>query len=162
MPSVLFVCTGNLFRSPIAEACFRRYLQRSGAPKEWVTGSAGTWTRTGVAPDPRTVLEAQRLGLDIRAHRSRLINAELLSRYDLVLVMEAGQKEALQVEFPHLHDRVFLLSEVVDGISYDIPDPAEAGHTGTEENIPRELVGMIGRGYNKICMLAVKISRSGN
>jgi protein-tyrosine phosphatase len=157
MPSVLFVCTGNLFRSPIAAACFRRSLKEQGAPNGWVTGSAGTWTRTGVAPDPKTVLEAQRLDLDIRAHRSRLINAELLSHYDLMLVMEAGQKEALQVEFPVYREKIYLLSEVVDGIPYDIQDPFSENFD-KDVDVAMELAEMIRRGFSKICLLAIKLS----
>jgi protein-tyrosine phosphatase len=157
MPSVLFVCKGNLYRSPVAEACFRKSLSLDKTKSEWTVGSAGTWTNSGVAPDPKFVREVQRLGLDISSHCSRLIDAELLSHYGLVLAMEAGQKEALQVEFPAYQDRIFLLSEVVDGIAYDVSNP-EGDDSASDADIIEELVELIERGYQKICELAISFS----
>ena len=68
---------------------------------------------------------ARQLGLDIADHRTRAVNARALARQDLILVMEQGHKEALRSEFPALRRKVYLLSEVVDRLTYDIPDPAD-------------------------------------
>lgn len=98
-------------------------LDQYGNPQDWSVGSAGTWTKPGLPADARALQDASVWGLDIKAHRSWQVNADLLSRNNLVLVMEAGQKEALQVEFPKDKEKIFLLSEVADGVPYDFPEP---------------------------------------
>ncbi len=78
----------------------------------------------------------------------------MLSQSNLVLVMEAGQKEALQVEFPKESGKVYLLSEVAEGVPYDIPDPSDPD-IATHKEIAKELYELIKRGYKNICNLAV-------
>ena len=123
MPSVLFVCTANLYRSPLAAAFLRAELKRAADGKEWLIDSAGTWTKTGTLIHVQTIEDAGHFGLDVRGHRSRQVTMELLSRQDLILVMEAGHKEALDIEFPDQAGKIYLLADVVDGLTYDIPDP---------------------------------------
>jgi protein-tyrosine phosphatase len=119
-------------------------------------GSAGTWAQPGLPPDGRALQDARGRKLDIKAHRSRQVNAVLLSKSNLVLVMEAGQKEALQVEFPKEREKIYLLSEVTEGISYDIPDPF-GPDSGTHQEIAKELYELIKRGFENICKLALDI-----
>jgi protein-tyrosine-phosphatase len=153
MPSVLFVCTANLYRSPLAAAFLRDALKDAPDGREWVIDSAGTWTKSGTPIHSQTIEDARRFGLDVRTHRSRQVNAELLSRHDLILVMETGHKEALEIEFPDQAKKIHLLSEVVDGRTYDIPDPfsLEGKH---DRDIANELYRIITRGYKKIFALA--------
>ena len=157
MPSVLFVCTANLYRSPLAAAFLREELKDAPGGIEWVIDSAGTWTKTGVLIHSQTIEDAHRFGLDVRTHRSKQVTAELLSRYDLVLVMETGHKEALWIEFPDQSKKIHMLSEVVDGLIYDIPDPfkREGEH---DLEVANELHKVIKRGYKKIFALAEKNS----
>ncbi len=123
MPSVLFVCTANQIRSPFAAALFRDKLAERGMDlRAWRVESAGTWTEPGFPAMPAAVDMARRWGLDLSQHRSRMVSWGLLRRFDLVLVMEQGQKEALQVEFPQIAERVALLSEMC-GPPFDIRDP---------------------------------------
>ena len=153
MPSILFVCLANRYRSPLAAAFFNQCLEQTTNLPDWCVGSAGTWTKPGLPPDGRALQDARDWGLDIKAHRSRQVNAVLLSQSNLVLVMEAGQKEALQVEFPKEREKIYLLSEVADGIPFDIPDPndPETSH----EEIANELCELIKRGFKNICQLAI-------
>jgi len=153
MASVLFVCTANLYRSPLAAAFLRDALKDVPDGKAWVIDSAGTWTKSGRPIHSQTIEDARRFGLDVRTHRSRQVNAELLSRHDLILVMETGHKEALEIEFPDQANKIHLLSEVVDGRTYDIPDPfsLEWKH---DRDIANELHRIITRGYKKIFALA--------
>jgi protein-tyrosine phosphatase len=154
MPSILFVCFANRYRSPLAAAFFCRFLTQVADRGNWSVGSAGTWAEPGLPPDARALQDARAKGLNIKSHRSRQVNAVLLSQSNLILVMEAGQKEALQVEFPKQRDRVFLLSEIVDGVPYDILDPF--GPDGvTHQEIANELYELIKRGFEKICKLAL-------
>jgi protein-tyrosine-phosphatase len=153
MPSVLFVCTANLYRSPLAAAFLRNELKDAPGGIEWVIDSAGTWTKSGVPIHFETIEDAHRFGLEVRTHTSKQVTAELLSRYDLILVMETGHKEALLIEFPDQSKKIHLLSEVVDGLTYDIPDPfsIEGKH---DRDVANELHKVITRGYKKIFALA--------
>jgi protein-tyrosine phosphatase len=154
MPSILFVCLANRYRSPLAAAFFRQCLGKSSDRGSWSVGSAGTWAQPGLPPDARALKDARDKGLNIKAHRSRQVNAILLSQSNLVLVMEAGQIEALQVEFPKEREKIFLLSEVADGIPFDFPDPF-GPDSGTHQEIANELYELIKRGFDKICKLAL-------
>ena len=153
MPSVLFVCTGNRYRSPLAAAIFKKCLGEVKDRNEWIVGSAGTWTKSGLPPDSRAIRDAKRLGLDLKPHHSRQVDASLLAQSNLVLVMEAGQKEALQIEFPAEREKIHLLSEVVDGTAYDILDTFGLGEDAGQDDV-QELSGMIISGFKSICALA--------
>ncbi len=96
---------------------------------------------------------ARRLGLDIEDHKSRIINAELVQNADLILVMEQGQKEALQAEFPENAHKVHLMSEAATGVSYDIPDPGLSSNAG---EIHVEINELIHAGFARICAMAGK------
>ncbi len=147
MPMILFVCTANRYRSPIAEACFRRELGMRSIRGDWKVRSAGTWTEAGMPAASGAVSAARRMGLDITGHVSSMITGELMQQADLVLVMEQGQKEALRSEFPRSAQKVQLLSEVTTGTIYDIPDPAAA--PGADE-VPEEINELIHGGFERI------------
>jgi len=155
MKSVLFVCTANRYRSPFAAALFKKWLEEDKKAGEWQVGSAGTWTREGMPVVPEAFQKAQEFGLDLRQHSSVEVSRELLSRYRLVVVMEVGHKEALHTEFSDMSERIFLLSEIVDNIVYDIPDPVQA--MDDAEEIMNELYAVIQRGYAAIRDLAEKM-----
>lgn len=153
MPSVLFVCTANRYRSPIAAAAFTARLKEKDEANQWLVGSAGTWTKPGLPPLPVAIQMARKYGLDIEKNTSRPISEALLSQYDLILVMEKGQKEALGTEFPGFSKRIYLLSEIADGRVYDIPDPAHFENEADE--VIRDMLGLIRAGYEKIARQAL-------
>src|SRR5262245_44079969 len=125
MPSILFVCTANQFRSPLAVACLSKTMTRDENSANWIIESAGTWTKAGLTAPTITLRVAEQLGLpSLDQHRTPQLDQNLLKRSDLILVMEANHKEALISEFPTFSEHIYLLPELVDGISYDIPDPA--------------------------------------
>lgn len=122
--SVLFVCTHNMLRSPLAEALFQKVLQDSDPDwKDWKVGSAGTWVEKNdrAIPAYRSVLA--RRGIAYVPHTPKMITPAIVREYRLILTMEKGHKEALQVENPGQAAKIFLLSEMV-GLSVSIPDPA--------------------------------------
>lgn len=93
-------------------------------PGKWVVESAGTWAKAGISPQPYMVDIATRLGLEgLDQHRSQQITRKMIDQFDLIMVMEAGHKEALRSEFQRAQKRIYLLSEVTDGLAYDIADP---------------------------------------
>src|SRR5512139_172481 len=100
MPSVLFVCTANQFRSPLAAACFQRELDRASQASGWHVDSAGTWVVSGVPLSPAVLRTLRLLGVDLSAHRPQTVTADLLREQDLVLVMESGHRESLLIDFP--------------------------------------------------------------
>jgi protein-tyrosine phosphatase len=153
MPAILFVCTGNRFRSPIAAAAFCRMLEKAGCAEQWTVGSAGTWGTADLPPLPSAVEAARELGFDISGSRSRLVSGEELGKYDLVVVMENGHKEAILHEFPQVGQRVYLLAEIATGISYDIPDPMKLEGDESGE-IPNEIYHLIQKAFEQIRQLA--------
>jgi protein-tyrosine-phosphatase len=158
MPSVLFVCTANRFRSPIAAAWFARRAQKEGDAQSWSVGSAGTWAEPDLPVIPSAKWMADHLGIDLEAHKSRRINLELLAQYGLILVMEHSHQEALLVEFPEIKDRLFLLAKVAAGVAYDVPDPFVL-QDETFLDIARELSDLIDNGFDEICLLARQVQR---
>ncbi len=153
MRSVLFVCTANICRSPMAAALLRARLQKERPDwKEWRVDSAGTWALEGdmAARNSRQVMTER--GLDITDHRARTVTEAMLREYDLILTMEPGQKEALQIEFPSVAERVFLLSEMGGGASA-VDDPYGGpieGYKKAAETIDQ----MLERGMPRIIELA--------
>jgi protein-tyrosine phosphatase len=151
MPQIMFVCTANRYRSVVAAACFRDELTRRNMENEWSISSAGTWAMNGLPAMADAIILARELGLDIQEHRSQVITAEMLHLADVVLVMESGQKEALQVEFPDERKKIFLLSEASKGISFDIPDPVSGPAIGIQ--VVPEICDLIRTGFDQICSL---------
>jgi len=152
MASILFVCTGNMYRSPIAAETFRGILLRDKNRKGWKVESAGTWTTEG-KPAPNDAIEiAGSFGINLNAHQTRMVNKQIMEENDLIIVMEEGHKEALQVEFPTAHNKIYLLTYAVQGVDYDIADPASS--RGETRAILQEVTNMVGAGYEKICSLA--------
>ena len=159
MPSVLFVCTANQFRSPLAAACFINSLNQANAIEGWKVESAGTWTITGLPASSLAIQIANRLGLPgLNAHKTRPVDQKLLDQFDLILVMELGHLEAVASEFPSVRGRLNLLSNVVNGIPYSIPDPA--GQDGNPEEVASELQMMIQSGSRQIMELAQSLHKT--
>lgn len=151
MPSVLFVCTANICRSPMAEALFRRIVNEAFPKEKWRIESAGTWAINSQPASENARLVMHQKGLEIGHHRSRRITKDILSDFDLILTMAKGHKEALILEFPLFARRVFMLSEMV-GQDYDIEDPigrSEAEYAITSD----KMEALLTQGLNRICQL---------
>jgi protein-tyrosine phosphatase len=156
MVSVLFICTGNQYRSPIAAEAFRGQLIRDKRAAQWQVSSAGTWTSSGCRM-PRAAVElAGAFGMNIDGHVTRMLDAKMLEDADFVFVMEQGHKESIQVEFPFAKKKLHLLSQVVDKLSYDIPDPAGSTY-GEAREIIHDLVMIVRAGYGNIYRIAESI-----
>jgi protein-tyrosine phosphatase len=147
-PLILFVCTGNQIRSPLSAAIFRRDLTEAGVKNSCRVETAGTWALDGLS-DPLARETALRLGLNIENHRSKMINRNLLMEACLVIVMEQGQKEALEVEYPQVRGKVRLLSRLAGEPAYDIPDPSGQELT-VYLQIAEELQRLIQSAFDKI------------
>jgi len=165
MPSVLFVCTANRYRSPLAAAILKKIVDENGNGRgdswvihntdAWRIDSAGTWAANGEPALPVVSAAAGGLGIDLSDHRSKRLDGTLLAQQDLILVMQASHREALQVEFPELNDRIYLLSFVLEHGSYDIVD--SMGSENEVADVVQEMHTLIQHGYRYICVLATAL-----
>ncbi|HEX2166792.1 MAG TPA: low molecular weight protein-tyrosine-phosphatase [Longimicrobiales bacterium] len=131
---VLFVCLGNICRSPLAEGVFRDVVTDAGLAERFDIDSAGTSDyHIGDSPDPRTMSEAKRRGL-VLEHAARQLGTEDLERFDYVIAMDAsnlGRIRRLAASVPR-HAELHLLREF-DPESRDdleVPDPYFGGPDG--------------------------------
>jgi protein-tyrosine phosphatase len=150
MKSVLFVCSANICRSPMAMGLFQAHVAES--VESWRVESAGVWALVDYAAATNTRAVLARRGVDLSAHRARQITVQMIEQFYLVLVMERNHKEALQAAFPQLAGRIYLLTEMV-GRSTDILDPM-GGEVDEFENTAREIEDLIQRGFKRIQRLA--------
>ena len=114
-PRVLFVCLGNICRSPLAEAAFRDAAARAGLEAEADSAGVGAW-HVGAPPDPRAQAVARRRGLDVSALRGRQATARDFERFDLILAMDHDNLRALRALRPEgARARLALLLDMVEG-----------------------------------------------
>ncbi len=132
----------------MAEALFKRTVEDRLAGQDWRVESAGTWAEEGLPASKNSIVAMLDRGIDITAHRSKRVRAELLQSFDVILTMEANHKEALQVEFSNLSDRIHMLSELV-GKAQDIVDPLGMPLAAYEETA-QEIERLLDKGFKKI------------
>jgi protein-tyrosine phosphatase len=133
---VLFVCLGNICRSPTAEAVLRALVVGAAPELELEIDSAGTaGYHIGEPPDPRTRAAAARRGYDLTALRARIVEPEDFERFDLILAMDRENLTVLRRRAPAAaHSRLRLFLEFApDTRLEDVPDPYYGGPNGFEE-----------------------------
>ncbi|HID56987.1 TPA: threonylcarbamoyl-AMP synthase [Candidatus Poribacteria bacterium] len=121
--TVLFVCTGNICRSAMAEWLLREKLRRRGLEDKIRVFSAGTFALFGNEPSENAKEVMREIGINILEHRSRQLSRWLLRRVDLVLVMARHHRSSVKRLLPQLEGRVFLLSEFAEEGNGDVDDP---------------------------------------
>jgi protein-tyrosine phosphatase len=133
---ILFVCTGNICRSPTAEGVARRLAEKLGLAEAFEFDSAGTHGyHVGDTPDPRTVTAARRRGYDLAHLRARRVTDYDFIRFDHVIAMGRDHMEWLLRACPPLyHDKLALLLEFSERFEQDdVPDPYYGGENGFEQ-----------------------------
>lgn len=109
---IVFVCSGNMGRSPIAEALFNKI-----APDNFIATSAGTNTRNGRSAGPDTVKIMKEYGINLANHKTRKLDEKLLKESHYVICMEKDHLNFLSKNFPMYKDKYLTLREK------DIVDP---------------------------------------
>jgi protein-tyrosine phosphatase len=137
---VLFVCTGNICRSPTAEGVFRAKARTRGVATHLRIDSAGTHDyHVGEAPDARAVRHAERRGYDLSALRARQVSARDFHEFDHVLAMDRGHLHILRALEPAgARARVALFHDhSLIWRGEDVPDPYYGGAAGFDEVLDR-------------------------
>lgn len=138
MSKILFVCLGNICRSPTAEGVFRRLVAEAGMDVHIEIDSAGTaaW-HIGKSPDQRALAAAARRGYDLSGLRGRQVRAADFAHYDYVLAMDRENLADLESRCPHPHRhklRLFL-SFSARWRDAEVPDPYYGGDEGFDRVI---------------------------
>lgn len=133
--SVLFVCMGNICRSPTAEGVFRALARRDAPDLSLLIDSAGTHGyHVGEPPDPRAVAAARRRGIDLSTLRARQITAKDFTRFDRIVVMDEANFAAVRAIRPCASaTRVELFLDYFPAAgAREVPDPYTGDLTAFE------------------------------
>src|ERR1044071_8509682 len=123
MKTILFVCTGNICRSPMAEGIFRQAAQGRG---NYRVISAGLGAMEGQPPSAHAVTAVKELGIDISSQRSRMLTPELVQQADYIFGMTHSHVDTVMLLYPQAAEKTFLLREfddTLDTFEKDISDP---------------------------------------
>lgn len=145
MLRVLFVCTGNLCRSPMAEGLLRKEFTGDSF---LTVASAGTMAPKDRPPTDYAVMTMLERGVDIRPHRSRPLTEEMVKQADLILVMEHAHWRFIINQIPEAEDRTYLLSEYGLNNGEEIDDPV-----GQNRDRYRQIADIIEREIRRIVPL---------
>jgi len=127
---ILFVCTGNICRSPTAAGVFAHFVRQAGLEDRITVESAGTHDyHVGSAPDRRSQQHAARRGYDLSALRARQVRRRDFEEFDLVVAMDRGHLDILRDNCPPQHQGK--LRMLING--RDVPDPYYGGPDGFDE-----------------------------
>ncbi|MBC5783723.1 low molecular weight phosphotyrosine protein phosphatase [Ramlibacter sp. USB13] len=133
--AVLFVCTGNICRSPTGEVVLRHKVREAGLEERVRIASAGTSDyHLGCPADERSTDHARRRGYDLSSHQARQVHALDFARFDLILALDRGHLELLLDDCPppQQHKVRLLMEFAPHGFPQEVADPYYGGRQGFE------------------------------
>jgi protein-tyrosine phosphatase len=132
--SVLFVCMGNICRSPTAEGVFRHHVNEAGLAEAIEIDSAGTHAyHAGEPPDRRSAAAAKRRGISLDGIRARRVADEDFERFDHIIAMDELNYVTLIDRAPEEHhEKIRLFLSYTPGSAKEVPDPYYGGAAGFE------------------------------
>lgn len=119
--NILFVCTGNTCRSPMAQAILEKKAKENGL--DIVVKSAGIYALDGQNASKNAIKSLALDGIDISKHRANIIHRDLLEEADLILTMGNSHKEILISKYDFIKNKTYTLKEFAYGIDEDVIDP---------------------------------------
>lgn len=142
MKKVLFVCMGNICRSPTAEAVFRKLVSQAGQASDWLIDSAGTHAyHVGNPPDKRSQRAAKLRGYAMESIRARQVEAADFKRFDWIVAMDSSNHQLLAAQRPEAAvaqlDMMMNFASQEKWRGSDVPDPYYGGEDGFDEVIDR-------------------------
>lgn len=150
--SIMFVCTGNTCRSPMAEVILNSLLHEHGLSANYRAISAGTAASPGL-PAAQSAIETMASdGLDLQNHQSSPVSASLVAGSALVLTMTLGHKAEMLERFPEAAARIFTLGEYAGepfGAHWEVDDPVGLSRQ-VYESCRRDLRSAITRVVNRL------------
>ncbi|MGC8837089.1 MAG: low molecular weight protein arginine phosphatase [Anaerolineae bacterium] len=151
-PRILFVCTGNLCRSPMASGLFRKRLEEEGLADAYEVRSAGVSAVEGSPASFNALRAMEEYGVDLGSHQAHLLTAEDVRSADVVVVMEEYHRKAIVGKLPEEAHKVHLLSELA-GESGDVEDVYGLDLDEYRE-VARELLTLLDASWRDILRLA--------
>jgi len=144
--SILFVCMGNICRSPTAEGVLRHFARESGLAERLTVDSAGTHAyHVGEPPDRRAVAAAERRGVLLSDIRARRVSDDDFERFDYIIAMDEDNRRRLLEQAPEEHHhKVHLFLSFAAVSETEVPDPYYGGGAGFERVL--DLVELASRG----------------
>jgi protein-tyrosine phosphatase len=133
--SFLFLCHGNIMRSPMAERLLQRDFEQIGA-HGFVVASGGLHATPGKSADPHARSVSPQFAISLEDHRAQMVTKELVNQFDAVFIMDYKNEVDFLARFPEAEDKMFFLSAYSEDPQYrgkEIPDP----YFGNEDEVRR-------------------------
>lgn len=138
--SVLFICTGNVCRSPMAEGLLRQLVEEAGESDQVKVASAGISAMEGMPPSNHSQSAMKDDGIDISNQRSQMLTPPMVEEFTHIFGMGRSHIEIIRNYFPESLEKTFVLREflALDGHEIDVPDPI--GGDLEEYEMTRDLI----------------------